>query len=257
MKSNLRIHISHHRLSMQSNAFSQTFPLRGYLEPSTAASNILPGLQAFQFFFPHHGKKNKIVKRNQKWHKKPGAKSESFGTKSFEINLMPAFHLHLRQKQTANRQLAVIEIQCKSMVICHTGVENAPQTQTSTQSRFGCVGGRAELSWAELRAESGALCGATGFPPKRKAMATLQRQRQRCTSSIFCKCIKYMYLIRVGQKRNQTISESETQFGEPATVTATTGCCSAQAAAFRVSDCSCIAKLVKRKRNRYEYQSNP
>lgn len=145
MKSNLRIHISHHRLSMQSNAFSQTFPLRGYLEPSTAASNILPGLQAFQFFFPHHGKKNKIVKRNQKWHKKPGAKSESFGTKSFEINLMPAFHLHLRQKQTANRQLAVIEIQCKSMVICHTGVENAPQTQTSTQSRFGCVLG-AELS---------------------------------------------------------------------------------------------------------------
>lgn len=94
---------------MQSNAFSQTFPLRGYLEPSTAASNILPGLQAFQFFFPHHGK-NKIVKRNQKWHKKPGAKSESFGTKSFEINLMPAFHLHLRQKQTASRQLAVIEI---------------------------------------------------------------------------------------------------------------------------------------------------
>lgn len=50
------IHISHHRLSMQSNAFSQTFPLRGYLEPSTAASNILPGLQAFQFFFPHQGK---------------------------------------------------------------------------------------------------------------------------------------------------------------------------------------------------------
>lgn len=85
--------------------------------------------------------KNKIVKRNQKWHKKPEAKSESFGTKSFEINLMPAFHLHLGQKQTANRQLAVIEIQCKSMVICHTGVENAPQTQ----SRFGCVGGRAEL----------------------------------------------------------------------------------------------------------------
>lgn len=67
-----------------------------------------------------------------------------------------------------------------------------------------------------------------------------------------------MYLIRVGQKRNQTISESETQFGKPATLTATeTGCCSAQAAAFRVSVCSCIAKLVKRKRNRYEYQSNP
>lgn len=60
-------------------------------------------------------------------------KSESFGTKSFEINLMPAFHLHLGQKQTANRQLAVIEIQCKSMVICHTGVENAPHTHTETQ----------------------------------------------------------------------------------------------------------------------------
>jgi len=31
---------------------------------------------------------------------KNNAKSESFGTKSFEINLMPAFHLHLRQKET-------------------------------------------------------------------------------------------------------------------------------------------------------------
>lgn len=34
--------------------------------------------------------------------------------------------------------------------------------------RFGCVGGRAELS----SERSQVLCGATGFPPKRKAMAT-------------------------------------------------------------------------------------
>lgn len=51
--------------------------------------------------------------------------------------------------------------------------------------------------------------GCSGFPPYKTKGNRNERLLQRCTSSIFCKCIKYMYLIRVGQKRNQTISESE------------------------------------------------
>lgn len=94
-------------------------------------------------------------------------KSESFETKSFEINLMLAFHLHLRHKQTANRQLAVIEIQCKSMVICHTGVENALKTGQS----------RARGSVAGLEPESGALRPC--FPPQSQASFKTKANRAR------------------------------------------------------------------------------
>lgn len=113
---------------------------------------------------------------------------------------MPAFHLHLGQKQTANRQLAVIEIQCKSMVICHTGVENAPHRQRNTH-RYKVP------DWRPLVRCS----GCSGFPPYKTKGNRNEKLLQRCTSSIFCKCIKYMYLIRVGQKRNETISESESE----------------------------------------------
>lgn len=94
-----------------------------------------------------------------------------------------------------------------------------------------------------------------GFPPyKTKGIGNgnaTAAQRQRCTSSIFCKCIKYMYLIRVGQKRNQTISESEPKLSAGKACDRLLG-----RQQHFVSVCSCIAKLVKRKRNRYEYQSN-